>query len=145
MWQIDLVGDQADIGELKVVAQLCDCVIALGLDGRHCLSGDRFASLSTPEQVRAEAVSVLKLLNFLARRRWSQFRPVQLGMAVSRNRPDGTRDVAVGVLGVSMRSRASLRMTVIRSDGRTEAVIAPDLETQRANRINRRPETPRNS
>jgi hypothetical protein len=26
-------------------------------------------------------------------------------------------------------------MTVIRTDGRTEPVIAPDLETQRANRI----------
>jgi hypothetical protein len=102
-----LVGDQADIAELKTLVPLCDCVISLGRDGRDSLSGSRFEALSTPEEVRAQAAKILTLLNGIARTTWSQFRPVQLGTAVSRCHPDGTRDVAVGLTGAATRSRAA--------------------------------------
>lgn len=102
-----MVGDQADIAELKTLAPLCDCMISLGRDGRECLRGNRFDALSTPEEVRAEAAKFLTRLNGIARMTWSQFQPVQLGTAVARNNPDGTRDVAIGLIGAATRSRAA--------------------------------------
>jgi hypothetical protein len=107
MWEIDLDGDQADIAELKMLAPLCDCIISPGRDGRECLSGNGFDALSAPEEVRAQAAKILTLLNGIARMTWGQFRPVQLGTAVSRNHPDGTRDVAIGLIGAAARSRAA--------------------------------------
>jgi hypothetical protein len=73
MWQIDLAGDQADIGELKRLAPHCHCVIGPGHNGRECLSGSRFDSLPTAEQMREEATKILNQLNGIARMGWSGF------------------------------------------------------------------------
>jgi hypothetical protein len=132
MWQIDLAGGQADIGELKKLAPHCHCVIAPGHNGRECLSGSRFDGLSTAEEVREQAIKIMNLLNGIARIGWGGFCPVQLG-AVSQHRRDGTT-IFVGI-HEQVRIRETLDMVVTRVDGTTESVIAVDHETQRAKRV----------
>jgi len=73
-------------------------------------------------------------LNGLARLRYGNHRPVQLG-AVSRVHADGRRDVSMGVLGIEVRSRASLETRVIRADGIAEPVITADKSVERDQRI----------
>jgi hypothetical protein len=92
MWEIELLGDQADIAKLKELAPHYQCVIAPGRGGPECLGGIRFDGLSTVDEVRAEAAQTLKLLNGIARIGWRQFRAVQHG-PISRNLPDGTYEL----------------------------------------------------
>jgi hypothetical protein len=133
-WQIDLVGDEFDIGVLKEVSPLCECTIEMGLDGRQVLGGAKFDDFSDSEEVRAEAESVLMLLNGFARLRYGNHRPVQLGSAVSRLQTGGRRDVAVAIV-VGVEARGRVGSLVVRTDGTTEAVVSIDKDMERAKRI----------
>jgi len=134
-WQVDLLGEDADIGELAKVAPVCECAIALGADDRQCLTGPRFTRFSNSEEVRAEASQLMDLLNGLARIRHGNHRPVRLGASVSHLGPDGRRDVTVRLTPVEIRSRVSLEMTVTRSDGSIETAPPSDRSMERAKRI----------
>ena len=90
MWLLELSGDQADIEELKELAQVVNCHIAPDHDSRGWLSGGTFDNLSSVEEVREKAIEILRLLNGIARSRSYQFRPVQF-WGVSQKRPDGTK------------------------------------------------------
>jgi hypothetical protein len=129
-----LVGARADIEELKTLAPHYDCVIAPSRAGHECLSGRRFDGLYTAEEVRVEAMKILKLLNGIARMRWSEFLPVKSG-AVSQNQCGGAKTFFVDVRE-EVRIRESLDVVVVRiGDGTTARAIAPDLETRRVMRI----------
>jgi hypothetical protein len=90
MWLIELSGDQADIEELKKLAEVFQCDIAPDHDGRWWLSDGGFDNLSSVDKVREKAIKVLRQLNGTARLRTNHFRPVQF-VGVSQKRPDGTK------------------------------------------------------
>jgi hypothetical protein len=136
MWQVDLVGEQTDIGELRELAPLCGCTIDIGTDGRQCLSGEKFDVLSEPEEMRVGAAKTLILLNGLARLKYDNHRPVQLGTAVSRVGAGGRRDVSVALQGVELRLRCNpVSMTITRADGSIEMMVSGDKDIERLKRI----------
>ncbi|HXJ00178.1 MAG TPA: hypothetical protein VNH44_03075, partial [Micropepsaceae bacterium] len=118
-WQIELVGADTDIAELAKLAQVCDAYIGEGPDGRPCLTGANFETLSA-EDVRIEAERVLKVLNSFARLRQGDHRTVKLGNA-SRVRPDGKTDRVVFLQGGELRLRGgTLGVKITRADGSVE-------------------------
>jgi hypothetical protein len=90
MWLIELSGDQADIEELRKLAEVFECDIAPDHDGRVWLTGRRFDNISSAEEVRQKGVEILTRLTGIARMRRNQLRPIQV-LGVSEKRSDGTK------------------------------------------------------
>lgn len=135
-WEVEIIGDDANIEELAKLAPAYQCAITRGDDGRSRLSGPRLAAFLEPADAREEAGKVLGALNGLVRLlRHSDHRPARLGDAAIQARPEGGKDVAVFPAAVQVRARVSLDMTVIRADGRTEPVVSVDPSLKHAERI----------
>jgi hypothetical protein len=90
MWLIELSVGQADIEELKKLAEVFKCDVAPDHDGRGWLRGGRFDNLSSVKEVGEKAIEILRLLNGIAQSRSNQFRPVQF-WGVSQERFDGRK------------------------------------------------------
>lgn len=89
MWKIELSGEAFDIETLRPLASTADATIAPGPDGRYCLSGSMFDSLTTAHEVRGHARAVLLRLNGLARYEHPKHRLVQPGIHVYEQSPSG--------------------------------------------------------
>jgi hypothetical protein len=133
-WQIDLFGEDADIAEVAKLAPACECTIETNPNGRQCLTGPKFASLSDARDVRTEAAKVLNLLNGLARIDYHNHRPVELG-TVSLLRPDGLRDTFIELEVGEVRARASCVAVLIHADGSAETAAPVDKSMERAKRV----------
>jgi hypothetical protein len=142
-WQIDLVGegaDVADIAEITGIPFFDNVVIADGPDGRKCLGGSRFDTCESVEQVCMIAQALLHHLNALARLRYPNHRPVKPGRAIIKLHPDGRRDQTIMLLGAELRMRGSLAMVVTRANGSTETISSANDALDRLERIASNPQ-----
>jgi hypothetical protein len=120
-WQVGLVGEAMDVGELERLAASCGCAIITDADGRPCLIGPQFDALASYDEVRKLACNMLVVLNALAMQHHSDHRPIQVGYGITQVHSDGKRDIAVSI-HETVRVRDWIDANVIRADGSTEGV-----------------------
>ena len=130
-WNIDLIGEAADIGTLGEFAPFCDCAIADGVDGRPCLRGARFERLS-PGGSAYRGRRTLLLLNGSRSCATETTAPSSLGRRCRRLHPDGRRDVAVAIVGVEARARVSWERGHTRERGDRDCINRPNRRAGKA-------------
>jgi hypothetical protein len=140
-WQVDLVGDATDVSELGKLAPLLNCSVQTSPDGRPCLTGPALSELPGAAEVSAKAAHMVAVLNGILRMQYGNHRPVKLGNAVSQTTPAGARHVSLLLPVEEIRIRVgNPGMTVLRVDGKTEAVCSGDNAVRRARAVIGRPD-----
>lgn len=115
-WHVRLIGHGFDLEDLSTQEGSPDWII-FKEEGDYFLKSSAFDNLNNAEKVHEVAADILDRLNGLAKLRFESFQPLETG-AVSYINDDGKRHQFVSLSAtLTMRSRLSVRATVIKPDG----------------------------
>lgn len=108
-WRVTLKGDAFDLESLAEIspAQGGDWSVAQE-GGAFCLRSNRFEHLTEAAEIRQRAEAIVALLNGVAKVRWGEFDPIEVGGVVGEGQDGGIQIFATDTIRVRDRVRGKV-------------------------------------